>query len=75
MDLYRTFEFKMKYFGIIDKFSSLTDNVERLKDHLKKNSYFNTFTNKVDSIKTMEFLNSLYIENQENEIKDYLERT
>ena len=75
MDLYRTFEFKMKYFGIIDKFSSIADNVERLKDHLKKNSYFNTFTNKVDSIKTMEFLNSLYIENQENEIKEYLERT
>lgn len=75
MDLYRTFEFKMKYFGIIDKFSSLTDNVERLKDHLKKNSYFNTFTDKVDSIKTMEFLNSLFMENQENEIKDYLERT
>lgn len=75
MDLYRTFEFKMKYFGIIDKFSSIADNVERLKDHLKENSYFNTFTNKVDSIKTMEFLNSLYIENQENEIKDYLERT
>ena len=75
MDIYRTFEFKMKHFGIIDKFSSIADNVERLKDHLKKNSYFNTFTNKVDSIKTMEFLNSLYIENQENEIKDYLERT
>lgn len=75
MDLYRTFEFKMKYFGIIDKFSSIADNVERLKDHLKKNSYFNTFTDKVDSIKTMEFLNSLYMENQENEIKDYLERT